>query len=356
MTFDAQIQSITQDYIVPKVTDQTLKSNVLTLLVLANGNPWFGESLKFPVKLSNSTQNGSFSDYDEFQTGNENTRQVASFDPRAYYQSVVIGGIARSVNNISKTQLLNLVKVEMESAHQDMTDGIGSIMYLDGTGNSSKDFLGAKAAVDDGTSVATYGGLSRSTYAKWASALYTSIGAWDFTKARTLMNKATTGNLKPTVVTVDQTTFGYVEADFTSIVSGQLQVMEAQRGMLTRNGIKPMTMNGLVGQQGFDVLFYAGTPFVKDEKATTQSAFAFNLPYLRWYGAQPAETSPINLSTLYVEGNDIEKSGAPSTIGFGWTGFVRPSKQFAFIGQIILLGNMVTPAPRLHTIGSGITS
>lgn len=354
MTFDAQVQTLTQDYIVPKVTDNVLQSNVLTLIMLANGKPWYGEQYKCPVKLSSHTQGGSFDDYSEFSTANENVRQNAYFDPRAYYQSVVIGGISRSVNEISKTQLLNLVKVEMESVHQDMVDDIGTLLYADGTGNSNKNFLGLAAGVDDGGNVATYGGLSRSTYTAWASVEQTSVGAFDFSKARTLMNSATRGNQKPNILATNETVFGYIEADYTSSVDGNYTVVEGARAKLTSQGVMPQGRAGLVGQAGFDILYYGGTPIVKDDKSTAGFLWALNTNYFRWYGVKPAEANPIDLKSLYHEGNDYDK--VPSSLGFGWTGFVRPAKQYAWIGQMLLIGNMFTPAPALQSSSAGITS
>lgn len=354
MTFDSQIQTLTQDYIVPKVVDTVLASNTAALLYLAQSRPWMGESLKFPVKVTSHTQGGSFDDYSEFKTANENVRQVLSFDPRGYYQSVVIGGIARSVNEVSKTQLLNLVKVEMESVHQDMTDDIGTILYGVGTGNSSKDFLGLNAAIDDGNTVATYGGLSRATYTTLVSAMQTTVGAWDFTKARTLWNSATVGNQKPNIATANETTFGYVEADYTATVDGNYTVIEGARARLTSKGVAPAMRDGLVGQSGFDALYFAGTPIVKDDKEDTGTVRAHNTNFIRFYGLQAAEAQPVDLKSLYHEGNDSD--GAPSSMGFAWTGFVRPAKQFAWIGQFLLLGNLVCPASRLQSRSTGITS
>ncbi len=351
MTFDSQIQSITQDEIVPTVTDQTLGSNVLTLLVLSQGKPWVGESLKFPIKVSNHTQGGSFDDYSEFKIANENVRTTAAFDPRAYYQSCVIGGIARSVNAISKTQLLNLVKVEMESIGQDMVDGIGSLSYGVGTG---KDFHGIGAAIDDGTTVDVYGGISRASQPKWKSDLLTSVGAFDFSKARSLQNKATTGNQKPRVWVCDETTFGYVESDYAQVVDGNYTVTEAARGSLTKNGMMPQSRSGLTGQAGFDALYYAGTPIVKDEKSPSGKIIALNNEYYRWYGVKAAEANPVDLKAMYHEGND--SSSVPSSDGFAWTGFVRPANQYAWIGQYLLIGNYICNAPRLQSVASGVNS
>ncbi len=352
MTFDAQITTITQNEIVPKVVDQTLQSNPLTLIYLANSRPWAGTTLDFPVKLTNHTQGGSFNDYQEFKTLNENVRQLASFDVRAYYQSVVIGGIARSVNAVSKSALLNLVKVEMESVSQDMVDGVGTVLHGDGTGNGNSDFLGLDAGMDD---TSTYGGLAPATYSNWASVLQTTVGAWDFSKFRTLANSATVGNQKPNIYDCNETVFGYVESDYTQTVEGQYQVMEQSRAQLTSKGIIPAMRSGLTGNAGFDVLYFGGAPVVKNDKEDSGKLRAMNTDFFRFYGLAAVEATPVDLTAMYTEGNDYD-GGVPSTKGFSWTGFVRPAKQYAWIGQFLILGNLITPARRLQSYSSGITS
>lgn len=352
MTFDAQITTITQNEIVPKIVDQTLQGNPITLIFLANARPWMGATLDFPVKLSNHTQGGSFNDYQEFSASNENVRQLASFDARAYYQSVVIGGIARSVNAVSKTQLLNLVKVEMESVGQDMVDGVGTIFHGDGTGNSNADFLGLDAGIHDSS---TYGGLAPATYTNWKSTIQTTVGAFDFSKFRTLANSATVGNQKPNFYDCNETVFSYVEADYTATVQGNYNVMEGSRARLTSKGIIPAMRQGLEGNMGFDVLYFAGAPVVKNDKEDSGVLRAINTEFYRFYGVKAAEAQEVDLSAMYHEGNDYD-GGVPSTKGFAWTGFVRPARQYAWIGQFLLIGNLITPARRLHSLSSGITS
>lgn len=350
MTFDAQITTITQNEIVPKVVDQTLQSNPMTLIFLANSRPWLGTTLDFPIKISNHTQGGGFDDYTEFKALNENVRALASFDVRGYYQSVVIGGIARSVNAVSKTQLLNLVKTEMESVSQDMTDGVGTTFHNSGT--DSKLFQGLDAGIDDTSS---YGGLSPATYSSWKSTIQTTVGAFDFSKARTLMNSATVGSKHPNILDCNETVYGYVEADYVSSVQANYTALQASRAMLTSKGIVPQMQSGLTGQQGFPVLYYDGTPIIKNDKEDSGKLRASNTEFYRFYGLKAVEAQEVDLKALYHEGNDYD-GGVPSTKGFNWTGFVRPARQYAWIGQFLILGNLITPARRLHSYSDGITS
>ena len=91
MTFDAYVQSVTQDEIVPKVVDTVLGSNVLSLTILSKSKPWNGETIKVPVKYQkNSTSQGSFDGFDTFDTTKVNTRVNMSFNTTGYYHSVVL--------------------------------------------------------------------------------------------------------------------------------------------------------------------------------------------------------------------------------------------------------------------------
>lgn len=355
MQFDAQIQSITQDYIVPKVVDQTLPTNVMSLVFLSQSRPWQGETFKFPVKLTSHTQGGSFNDFGGFNVAGENTRQLAQVDPRAYYQSIALGGIQMTVNGASKTQVLSLIKLEMQSAHQDMGNNIATLMY--GTGSNGTDFLGMAAGTDDGTGTQTYLGLDRNTYTAWKSSFTnaTSIGAWDFSKARTIWNNGSTGGEQPTFAVVDKTTYGYVESDYQAVVVSNYNAAGSDRLQMTAGGkIIPASQRALSGQAGFDALYYAGTPIVRDEKCTANTLWAVNGNHWFFYGADPYETTPIDLRSTLIDGNNYDD--IPSTKGFGWTGFRSPTDSYTFVGQILLVGNFFTNAPRLSTAGKSITS
>lgn len=69
-----------------------------------------------------------------------------------------------------------------------------------GTGNASKDFIGLQAAVDDTTSVATFQGISRSTYANWQATRTAQSGAIALANLRTDYDAATRGSDEPTLM------------------------------------------------------------------------------------------------------------------------------------------------------------
>lgn len=346
MTFDTYITSVTNHEIVRKVVDNILNSNVLSLRILGNGKSWNGETLRFPIKYQKSTSGGSFSGLDTFSTAKVNTRQTLSFDPRGYYQSVVLSGMEVDVN-ATPAGVLNLVKVEMESAQQDMIDSIGTLFYADGTGNSNKDFLGLDAIVDDATSVATYGGLARATYTMLKATRTASGGTLTTDLLGALYDNCRRGAKKPTLHVTTEAVWTIYEAllqpTINTNVDGYKQVV--------RNGIAA-SRAALNGEVGFDSLFYRGTPVVADEKCTAQTWWMLNEEYLTWYGLKSHKYQSIKLASSTIDG---VYEDAPKSTGFSWSGLKEPVNQYSDIGQIILEGNLVSSAPRYMGRLTGIT-
>lgn len=148
-TFGSYVQSVTQDRIVPSVIDGVLNGNVLTHVILGNSERWSGEALKRAHMYQKSTSGGSYSGYDTLSTAQVDTRVIMNFDPRQHYHSVVLSNLNLAVN-ATQERVLDLLKVEMETAKLSMLDDIGTAFYSDGTGNTNKQFLGLDAHVDDG--------------------------------------------------------------------------------------------------------------------------------------------------------------------------------------------------------------
>ena len=305
--------------------------------------------MKFPIKYQKSTTGGSFSGLDTFSTAKVNTRQLLSFDVRGYYQSVVLSGMDVDVN-ATPAGVLNLVKVEMESAQQDMIDSIGGLLYGDGTGNSNKEFLGLDAIVDDATSVGTYGTLARATYSVLNATRTASGGTLTTDLLGALYDNCARGGKKPTLNVVPEAVWTIYEALLQPTVAANYSAMNGYK-QVTRDRVAE-SRGALQGEIGFDALFHRGVPVVADEKCTAQTWFMLNEEYLTWYGLKSHKYSPISIGSTTIDG--VYKGGNKS-VGFSWTGLKEPVNQYAEIGQIILEGNLVSPAPRYHGRLTGIT-
>lgn len=330
------VTSITQDRFIPKCVDQVLRGNVLTTRLMKNQKTWRGGSpLTLPVNISSYTQLGSYSGFDVLSTTQQNTRTTATFNPSQLYVSISIAGIQKAVNQ-GDAAVLDLVATEMEQRAKDFRDEFGNQLYGDGTGNSSKDILGIQAAVDDSTSITTYGGISRSTYTVWRATRTAQSGSLSLANLAADFDAAQVGSEVPTLIVTTPAVFTIYEALLTPTVSHQFSMNDFR---LTGEGIARVG-GTIAANQGFRALTFRGIPVVADEKCTSGNIYTLNENYLDFYKLP----QPVGFT---VEG---EKEG------FGWTGWLQGANQDAVTGRMQWYGQFITTSPRMHARRTGVTS
>jgi hypothetical protein len=158
---------------------------------------------------------------------------------------------------------------------------------------------------------------------------------------RTLYNAITDGSQAPTLIVGDNDVFSYYE----QLLQPQERI--AKDMSLMKKG------KGMEGGTGFSQtgLYFAGTPFLADRKATAGYMFMLNENYLDFFALPVAMTESIKYKTV-IEGNDY---GQPEGLGFSFSGWVKSSTQAAITGKIYLGGNLVSFNPRRHGRLTGIT-
>jgi hypothetical protein len=243
---------------------------------------------------------------------------------------------------------MNLAKLEMASTAQDMADDIGTLMYGDGTGNGSKDFLGLEAIVDDGTNAATYGTLARSTYTTLKSTVTASSGTLSLAKMSTLYNAATSGSQKPTLAVCSETIFSLYE----SLLQPQERIAK-NVAMMKDEGNMGKVGTGMIGGTGFTGLFFKGFPVLADEKATSGVMYFLNEDFLDWYALPVAMTTPVAYRTQDIDGNDYAEVGG---LGFSWSDWIKPTNAASIVGHVYLGGELISANPKRHAKLTGITS
>lgn len=350
-TFGNYVQSVTQDRIVPNVVDGILAGNVLTFRLLSNGKRWRGEALKRPMMYQKNSSGGSYSGFDTLSTAQVNTRVIMSFDPRQHYQSVVLSNLDLAVN-ATQEKVIDLLAVEMDTAKLSMADDIGSSFYSDGTGNSNKQFLGLEAHVDDGTNVATYATLTRSSYSTALnSSVTTSVGALTVAQMATAFDAAKVGSDSPTLIVTTPAVWTYYEALLQPTVRADYSAQGFPQ--VTKSSVAS-SKAALKGEIGFDSLMYRGCPVVADEKCTSGVMYFLNEKHLAWYGLKHPQHGEVTAKVKNVETGAIEDS--TPAVGLAWSGLKEPVNQDAEIGQFFLYGNLVCWSPRRQAKLSGITS
>lgn len=333
--YGQRIQSTVQTKYLPFVVDTVLNSNVLLQRIVRASKKWSGRKLRVPVKVSKNTTGTSFRGFDTFSTAATDNRQVMEFTPAFYQITCALPGDELSVAD-TEEKVLDMMKLTIQSDTEDMADDLGTIAYLDGTGNGSKDPLGLAALVDDGNSVATIGGLSRSTYTTLKGTVTASGGTLTLAKVDTLWSNIVSGAQKITAFYTTETV---------SNLYGQLLRPQER---ITKSA---SSMKGMVGGTGFESLEYNSKPILQDEKCTSGVLFGLNEDYIDFYALPFFSAKPISYQNQ-MEGNDYS---APVGLGFSWTDWIVPANAGSVVGHVYFGGQFITTNPKRQGKMTGIT-
>ena len=326
-----------------RLVDTVLNSNVLATRVLKSAKKWHGERMLFPIKFAKNTTFTSFSGFDTMPIQGVNTRVRLEYFPSFARINISLPLDELSVNADNEEKILSLIDLEVKSAAQDMADGIGDLMYSDGTGNFGKDFLGLSALVDDGSNVSTIGGLSRSTYSTLKSTVTASSGTLSLDKMSTLYNAVSSGSIVPTLGVTTKAVFALYER----LLAPQERVVKDVPMMKYKatNGLNSGT--GLIGGTGFTGLFYKGFPILADEKCISGSLYFLNENFLDFYAVTMWGTEAIKYGEVDIEGNDYQ---TPLGLGLSWSGWKKTFNQATVTGDVYLGGQFVTDNPKRHGV------
>jgi len=341
MAFTNRVDTLTLDYLVPQVVDTVLRGNTFATAMLAKTKKFRSSTMDFPLKYQKGVAGTSFAGFDLLPTSASDTRVLMVYNPKFYAINVALPGTEIAANNTMQ-KVMDLATVEMRGRAQDMADDIGTLLYADGTGNGSKDFLGLAAVVDDGSAVSTIGGLSRTTYPTLASTVTASSGTISLAKMRTLYNAIADATVIPTTSYTTYTVWQLYE----SLLQPQERIMKDVN-----------IATNFKGYTGFKTLEFAGLPVIPDRKCTSGVLFFLNEEFLDFYALPTAIPQfggePVPVASKLFVGNSYNEVGS---LGFSWTGWIKSTNQFAFNSFITLGGNLITDNPRRHGKLTGITS
>jgi len=324
----------------PRVVDQVLRGNTFATKMLSKTKRFGAATMDFPIKFQVGTAIRSFIGFDTLPTDFTDTRVLMKYNPRFVAANVALAGTDMIANN-TNAKVLDLTKVEMISRAQDLADGLGTMLWSTGTGNNNKDFLGLQAIVDNGNTVATIGGLSRSTYPTLQSTV-TATATLSLSSMRTLFNNIADASVVPTRSYTDYPTWALYE-----------QLLQPQEKIFKEVNIVP----NYKGYEGFEGLMFAGLEIVPDRKAVAGNLYFLNENYLDFYGldsdlSEFEGARKVEVASKLFTGNSYNEV---SNLGFYWTGFIKINNQFAFNSFIISAGNLCTDNPRRHGVQTGIT-
>lgn len=334
--YGQRVQTTVKQVYLPFMVDTVLNSNVLLQRVLRAAKEWKGRALRIPIKHAKNTTGTSFRGFDTFSTNATDNRVNLEFTPAFYQITCALPGDELSAADTDE-KVLDLMRLTIQSDTEDMADDLGTIAYADGTGNSSKDPLGLAALVDNGDSVSSIGGLSRSTYSTLQSTVTASGGTLTLAAVDTLWNNVSSGAQTPTAIFTTEAVFAFY---------GQL--LRPQERIMKDAGTVKGRLNG---GTGFKALEYGGVPILKDEKCTAQAFIMVNEDFVDWYALPAFGAKPVAYKSQ-VKGNDYE---APLGLGFSWSDWIIPANSFSVVGHVYCGGQFITTNPKRHGKLTGVT-
>lgn len=333
------ITTTTNQYLAPSWVDQVLRDNFFFGRVLSNTKKWDGSQMLFPIKYQKGVASVAFNGFDLLPINQQPVSVNMTFYPTFVATNVALAGSDLSVNS-TQLQTLNLMTVMMESRAQDGADDIGNFFQQDGSAYGGKAPMGLAGIVDNGSTLSSYGGLSRATYSGLNATVTASSGTISLLKVRQLANAISDGPVFPNTALTDYTTWAYFEQLLTPF----------QRNNYT--DFAPNKANGSMA--GYRSMVWDGLEVMKDRKVTTGNFYLLNTDYLKFYGLKWWEGKAVSPRAKDIEGNVYEASQyAPSA--FTWTGWIKAYNQGAINGFMIMGGQLICTNPWRNGVLTGIT-
>jgi hypothetical protein len=313
----ADLAATTVDAYLPGLIDNFFNSNPVWLRlaskerVLLDGGDFIRQSMIYDKMIG-----GSYSGGDTLDIQRAPTKTVMQFDWAQYYVNLTVDGRTMLKNEGGATKLMDLVEAEMETARLSLAEYLGTDLFLDGTGNNSKNILGLIAAIDDGSNVASYGGITRQNNGNQGTAvraiLNTTGGALNLPLINTIMGQATIQPARPDMLITTQTLWD----KFWDRVQPQQRFPSGP------------SFDDLA-KIGYNAINFNGAAVVVDSHCASGNVWFLNTDYIKLI---------------------IHKSR-----DFHFTGFQKPSNQDVLVGQIFWMGQFVVVAPRLQARAVSLT-
>jgi len=315
-----ELTYLTRRAFIPKLVVQIYNSTPLMAALIANSQQATGgvSSVTVPVQGSQFI-NAQWSDYSGSftQPAVQQGAYNAEFNLKLMIAPVPFLGMEGAVQQ--DHAIIPLIEARMNDATNVMMDGMATALYNNTT--NTQQFIGLPGAVDDGTTLGTYGNIARSTSVNtwWRSKVY-AAGSVNPTRQNVLQYISGTVKNGAEVPTFGVCGFG------TWTLLAQDYVGQEQYVITPGSGFDG-DANG--PQAAFRALMVAGVPIYPDPYCPEGTMYFLNTNYLSLY---------------------IHDQGS-----FVFTGFesTLPNWQIGYVGAVLMIAELVNTKPRAMTKVTG---
>jgi hypothetical protein len=318
-----ELTYLTRRAFIPKLVVQIYNSTPLMAALIANSQQATGgvSSVTVPVQGSQFI-NAQWSDYSGSftQPAVQQGAYNAEFNLKLMIAPVPFLGMEGAVQQ--DHAIIPLIEARMNDATNVMMDAMATALYNNTT--NTQQFIGLPGAVDDGTTLGTYGNIARSTSVNtwWRSKVY-AAGSVNPTRQNVLQYISGTVKNGAEVPTFGVCGFG------TWTLLAQDYVGQEQYVITPGSGFDG-DANG--PQAAFRALMVAGVPIYPDPYCPEGTLYFLNTNYLSLY---------------------IHDQGS-----FVFTGFesTLPNWQIGYVGAVLMIAELVNTKPRAMTKVTGFNA
>jgi len=326
------ITSIVDRYLLPQITDNVYNSNPL-IFRLIKGNKKIvqgGPQIEAPIMLSDFTAGGFYQGLDLLNMVPQDTIKNAVWDWKQAYVPLVFDGLTLAKTD-SPNAIANLIQLQTAQAQMKMAEVLGTSLYQNPT-TDPKGLDGLQAMVDSGQNANIYGGINRTTYTAW--------------KAASNDGAAQTGSVSGATMTLALLNAVWSGANLggrapSIIVSRQDQYNRFWNLAYTGGNqslVQHTIQGGAVDEQlfsaGFHNVLFNGVPWVVDSHVPGNGV------------------SGRASSMIYMLNEDFINLVVSPRGDMVMEDFQTPIGQDAIAAKLLWYGNIISTAPRTHSVGA----
>jgi len=338
------VSTTTNQYLAPRWVDQVLRDNRFFAMILEKPEAWKGSQMLKPIKYQKGVASVAFNGFDLLPITQQPVSVNMTFYPSFVATNVALAGSDLSINMAEGNgalQVLKLMDTMMTSRQEDAADDIGNFLQGDGSTFGGKAPMGLAGIVDNGSTLANYGGLARATYTGLNATVTASGGTISLLKIRQLWNNIADGPVRPDAIVTDYTTWAYVEQLLTPF---QRNVMTRFEAGATENA----------SASGYADLIWDGMKVYRDKKITTGNFYMLNREFLKFYALKWWEGKSVAPGGKEIVGN-VYANQEYKKSAFTWTGWIRAYNQGTINGFMVFAGQLLSTAPFRQGVLTGVT-